>query len=148
MQAHGSSYNLEHALTLLGEKEKGIKEFTENDEGKDAKVAYLTDNPLMPPDLESFCMEGFEDIQRQNSQKELFTRERGNLLKTIGVLTQLLVKAQKGQKLGSCEKPNFSQIAAEILQYLSDNDLSSSGRSDRSLRERIKNAIGFLKTNK
>ncbi len=125
-----------------------MKELTENVEGKDANVACLTDNPLIPPDLESVCVEGFEDIQRQNSQKELFPRERDNLLKTIGVLTQLLVKAQKGPKLGSCEKPNINQIAAKIVQYLSDNDLSQIGLSDRTLRDRINKALSLLKTNK
>ena len=76
--------------------------------------------------------------------KEIRTRERAGLEKTIGALTRLYVEASTGNRLGSVNSPNFAQVASDIDEHLQKHNIDPTGLRDRSLKGRLSTGIKRL----
>lgn len=98
----------------------------------------------------------FDKYVPSTSQLMQNNRARDNLLRVIGLLARLLIKAEpnapesedaKNRKkltLGTIEDPNCAQLAVRLLDHIEECGLSSAGLSDPSLRAHLKAAFDLL----
>lgn len=77
--------------------------------------------------------------------KPLKTKERDNLLRTIGAMALMLTE-QGGPRLGTVDKPNFSQLGKSIDKFLAQAGMPAiDGADPQTLRKRLSNAVDTLR---
>lgn len=114
----------------------GPKELVEREDDR----VYLADLVVNDEELTRYEKATGADHASDN----LSTRERNNLLREIAILVRLYVETKKSKRLGEPDDPNISQVVNDILDHVSNNNISGDGLGDSTLRARIKDALVTL----
>lgn len=101
---------------------------------------YLADMVINDSELASFVRNTNPDLSPDN----ISTRERNNLLRGLAVLVRLYVESRDSNRLGTTDDPNISQIVSDILDHVSDNNISNEGLGNSTLRARIRDALDSI----
>jgi len=110
-------------------------------EREDDRV-YLSDLVINDEELTRFV----QVAGTAHIQDNLSTRERNNLLREIGILVRLYVEAVGGNRLGTPDAPNISQVVEDILLHASNHNLSQEGLGNSTLRARIRDALESIES--
>ena len=73
--------------------------------------------------------------------RPLASKERENLLRTIGALALLLIETKRSRRLGTRDKTNINALKDEILRVLDELGVSTEGQSKSTLYQVIPEAI-------
>jgi len=85
-----------------------------------------------------------QDTGADHASDNLSTRERDNLLREIAILVRLHVEVTDGNRLGTVDDPNISQVVTDILNHVSNHNISPAGLGSSTLRTRIRDALEIL----
>ena len=103
--------------------------------------------PISKFDTEPTISESLEDRAggSRKTEPDLGSRERKNLLATIGVLAGLMIE-KRGRRYGTRAEPNIKAIRDDMTNYLRGYGFNEDGLKSRTLDDRIRDAFRELES--
>src|SRR3990167_5808028 len=106
------------------------------------KKGIALSEPLLASARQLFrYLEKFEEVTRENPEDSADSRERNYLLKIIGALTSIYCNEKIKPSRTKWTKISIAAVVEDILQYVDDHELASSGLGKSNLHKKISEGV-------